>query len=92
MERGRFDDHHRKILNDIYGLPGFSGDVVNVRNVMPPTESVQVPESAPVPGSPKPPNEEGEAALEDDQNDEDEDIQTLTSFYGLIDMSYDNAA
>lgn len=89
MERGRFNDHHRKILNDIYSLPGFSGDVIRLPDDIAPAP---VPEAIPLSTPVAPPPDEGEAALEDEQNDEDEDIEVLTHFHDLVDMSYDTGA
>lgn len=73
MERARFNVHHQDILNKVYGLIGFTGTTCHSENSV---DDVQQ-------------GNEGEDALGDEQDGEDNDIEVLAEYCSLVDLSFD---
>ncbi len=84
MERARYNEHHQDVLNKIYGLSGFSGKVCSRGESSRP--AVQPPDSV-------------VADVRNDVQDEhawvmsktrrDDDVEVLTNYCSLLDLSFD---
>lgn len=84
MERGRFDEHHQATLEKLYRLTGFTGTVCRRSDHL---EADVVPSGA---ATEDISNNEGEGTLGDEQDGEDDDIEVLTSYSSLLDISFDS--
>lgn len=84
MERARYNEHHQDVLNKIYGLSGFSGKVCSrgesSRPAVQPPDSVVADVRNDV---------QDEHALGNEQDEEDDDVEVLTNYCSLLDLSFD---
>ncbi len=84
MERAWYNEHHQDVLNKIYGLSGFSGKVCSrgesSRPAVQPPDSVVADVRNDV---------QDEHALGNEQDEEDDDVEVLTNYCSLLDLSFD---